>query len=134
MSPGFYADASYQRPPGLSLLMGHQFARCSREGMTLSDPAHQGRAAASHNRCVKKRATRQAQSCIVEVGLAFCRSPGLSLSTGAMREKAQAMAHLVEKEFLARANSALLLVLVCGGLAICAFGAAAFDLSRWFAE
>jgi hypothetical protein len=44
------------------------------------------------------------------------------------------MAHPVEKEFLARANSALLLGLVCGGLAICAFGAIAIDLSRWFAE
>jgi hypothetical protein len=44
------------------------------------------------------------------------------------------MAHLVEKQFLARANSALLLGLVCGGLAICAFGAIAFDLGRWFAE
>jgi hypothetical protein len=44
------------------------------------------------------------------------------------------MAHLVEREFLARANSALLLGLICGGLAICAFGAIAFDLSRWFAE
>jgi hypothetical protein len=44
------------------------------------------------------------------------------------------MAHLVEKRFLARANSALLLGLVCGGLAVCALGAVAFDLSRWFAE
>jgi len=51
-----------------------------------------------------------------------------------MREKAQAMAHPIEKQFLERANSALLLGLVCGGLAICAFGAVAFDLSRWFAE
>jgi hypothetical protein len=42
------------------------------------------------------------------------------------------MAHLVEKDFLARANSALLLGLVCGGLAICAFGAIAYDVSRWF--
>jgi hypothetical protein len=24
--------------------------------------------------------------------------------------------------------------LVCGGLAVCAFGAIAFDLSRWFAH
>jgi len=40
----------------------------------------------------------------------------------------------VEKPFLARANSALLLGLVCGGLAICAFGAVLFDLSRLFIE
>jgi hypothetical protein len=38
------------------------------------------------------------------------------------------------KELLGRANSALLLGFVCGGLALCAFGAIAFDLSRWFAE
>ncbi len=44
------------------------------------------------------------------------------------------MAQPVGKELLERANSALLLGLVCGGLAICAFGAIAYDLSRWFAE
>jgi hypothetical protein len=44
------------------------------------------------------------------------------------------MAHRVERQFLARANSALLLAFVCGGLAICAFGAVAFDLTRLFAE
>jgi hypothetical protein len=44
------------------------------------------------------------------------------------------MAHSIEKQFLARANSALLLSLVCGGLAICAFGAVAVDLGRWFTE
>ncbi len=48
------------------------------------------------------------------------------------------MAHPVEKQFekpfLARANSVLLLSLVCGGLAICAFGAVVIDLSRWFTE
>jgi hypothetical protein len=44
------------------------------------------------------------------------------------------MAHRVERQFLARANSALLLAFVCGGLAICAFGAVAFDLTRLFAD
>jgi hypothetical protein len=48
------------------------------------------------------------------------------------------MAHPLEKQFakpfLARANSALLLGLVCGGLAICAFGAVVLDLSRLFME
>ena len=38
------------------------------------------------------------------------------------------------KPFLARTNSALLLGLVCGGLAICAFGAVVLDLSRLFME
>jgi hypothetical protein len=40
------------------------------------------------------------------------------------------MAHLVEKEFLLRANSAVLLTIVCGGLAVCALGAAVYDLGR----
>jgi hypothetical protein len=44
------------------------------------------------------------------------------------------MTHFVEKRTLARANSALLLSLVCGGLAVCALGAVAFDVSRWFVE
>lgn len=44
------------------------------------------------------------------------------------------MAHPVAKQFLERANSALLLGLVCGGLAICAFGAIAVDVSRWLAN
>jgi hypothetical protein len=44
------------------------------------------------------------------------------------------MAHPVAKEFLERANSVLLLSLVCGGLAFCAFGAIAVDVSRWLAH
>jgi hypothetical protein len=44
------------------------------------------------------------------------------------------MAHLVWKRVLARTNSAVLLSLVCGGLAACAFGAMIVDLSRWFAD
>jgi hypothetical protein len=42
------------------------------------------------------------------------------------------MTQVIEKQLLARANSAVLLGLVCGGLALCAFGAVAFDLSRLF--
>jgi hypothetical protein len=44
------------------------------------------------------------------------------------------MAHPAAKQFFARAHSVLLLGLICGGLAVCAFGAIAFDLSRWFAH
>jgi len=40
----------------------------------------------------------------------------------------------VERRFLARANAALMLGLVCGGLALCALGAVAFDLSRWLVD
>ena len=40
------------------------------------------------------------------------------------------MAHLIEKELLLRANTALLLTLVGGGLAACAFGAVIFDFGR----
>lgn len=40
------------------------------------------------------------------------------------------MAHFMEKETLFRANSALLLALVGGGLAACAVGAVIFDVGR----
>ena len=40
------------------------------------------------------------------------------------------MAHLVEKRTLLRANSALLLTLVGGGLAACAVGAVIYDIGR----
>jgi hypothetical protein len=46
----------------------------------------------------------------------------------------KALAHPVDMRIVARANSALLLSLVCGGLAVCAFGAIVVDLSHWFAE
>jgi hypothetical protein len=42
------------------------------------------------------------------------------------------MAHLMEKETLLRANSALLLALVGGGLAACAVGAVVYDIGRTF--
>lgn len=43
------------------------------------------------------------------------------------------MAHLIEKDVLLRANTVLLLTLVWGGLAACAFGAVIFDLGRMLA-
>jgi hypothetical protein len=43
------------------------------------------------------------------------------------------MTHLVEKQALLRANTAVLLIMVWGGLAACAFGAVVYDLGRLFA-
>jgi hypothetical protein len=43
------------------------------------------------------------------------------------------MAHLIEKETIERANTALVLTAVCGGLVACAVGAAIFDIGRMFA-
>lgn len=40
------------------------------------------------------------------------------------------MAHLLEKEALARANTAMVLALVGGGLLVCALGAVVFDIGR----
>jgi hypothetical protein len=40
------------------------------------------------------------------------------------------MVHLLEKETLLRANSALLLTIVGGGLVACAVGAIVYDLGR----
>ena len=42
------------------------------------------------------------------------------------------MAHLVEKETLVRANSAMILMLVGGGLVACAVSAAIVDVGRMF--
>jgi hypothetical protein len=42
------------------------------------------------------------------------------------------MAHFVEKQFLLRANGALLLGLIGGGLAACAITAIVIDVARWF--
>jgi hypothetical protein len=42
------------------------------------------------------------------------------------------MSHLVEKETLIRANTALMLTLVWGALGLCAFGAVVYDVGRWF--
>jgi hypothetical protein len=65
----------------------------------------------------------------------FCLPTIRGLDVGMCGEReAQAMAHPVAKEFFARANSALILGLICGGLAVCVFGGIAFDLSRWFAH
>jgi hypothetical protein len=40
--------------------------------------------------------------------------------------------HLVDHDTLVRANNALLLTLICGGLAACAIGAMIYDLGRVF--
>ncbi len=42
------------------------------------------------------------------------------------------MTQLVEKQFLLRANTALMLGVVWGGLATCALGAVVFDVGRIF--
>lgn len=42
--------------------------------------------------------------------------------------------HLVEKETLVRANVAVLLTLVWGGLAACALAAAVYDIGHWVAD
>jgi hypothetical protein len=59
--------------------------------------------------------------------------PGLHIRMCGER-KARAMTQPVAKQFFARANSVLILSLICGGLAVCVFGGIAFDLSRWFAH
>lgn len=41
------------------------------------------------------------------------------------------MAHCVNKEIIARGNSALLQFLLLGGFAACIIGALAFDIMRW---
>ena len=42
-----------------------------------------------------------------------------------------AMAHLVDKHFVQRANTAVLLSILWGGLAACAIGAMIYDIAYW---
>jgi hypothetical protein len=42
------------------------------------------------------------------------------------------MAHLVDKEFVQRANTAMLLGILWAGLAVCVIGALAYDIAYWF--
>jgi hypothetical protein len=42
------------------------------------------------------------------------------------------VAHLVDKRFVARANTALLLGILWSGLAICVLGALSYDITYWF--
>jgi len=50
---------------------------------------------------------------------------------GDARREVVAVAHLVHKQFFIRANTALLLSIVWGGLAACAIGAMAYDIGSW---
>jgi hypothetical protein len=42
------------------------------------------------------------------------------------------MVQFVGKQFLQRANTALVLILVWGGVAACAIAATVYDISHWF--
>jgi hypothetical protein len=41
------------------------------------------------------------------------------------------MAHLVDRHFVERANTMLLLGILWGGLAVCVIGALAYDIAYW---
>ncbi len=41
------------------------------------------------------------------------------------------MAHLVDKQFVQRANTVLLLSILWGALAACVIGALAYDIAHW---
>lgn len=46
-------------------------------------------------------------------------------------EPTPAMAHLVDRHFVERANAMLLLGILWGGLAVCVIGALAHDVAYW---
>jgi hypothetical protein len=46
--------------------------------------------------------------------------------------KSAIMAHLVDKEFVERANTMLLLGILWGALAACVIAAMAYDIAYWF--
>jgi hypothetical protein len=43
------------------------------------------------------------------------------------------MTHLIDKQFIGRANAVLLLSVLWGGLVACAVGALAYDIAHWLA-
>ena len=43
------------------------------------------------------------------------------------------LAHLIDRKAIARANMAVVLGVVWGGLAVCAIGAAGYDFRHWLA-
>ena len=51
------------------------------------------------------------------------------MSRGPTRK--QAMVHLVDRQFVERANAMLLLGILWGGLAACVIGALAYDIAYW---
>jgi hypothetical protein len=57
-----------------------------------------------------------------------------SASLGATPMRTIAMAHLVDKQFVERANAVLLLSVLWGAFAACVIGALVHDISYWFGE
>jgi hypothetical protein len=49
-----------------------------------------------------------------------------------LKREGDDMAHLVEKQFLLRANDTLAPGLVLGGMASCAIAASIYDIGAWF--
>ena len=74
-----------------------------------------------------------AQPSLAPVPMAACIFERYLIVVGAIFIRPSAVAHLVERELLQRANTAVLLTMVWGGLAACAFGAVVYDIGRWFA-
>jgi hypothetical protein len=44
------------------------------------------------------------------------------------------MAHLLDRHSLERANTAVMLGVLWGGLAVCVIGATIYDITRWLAD
>src|SRR6476660_9643832 len=86
-------------------------------------------ATASRNRPVNERASHArsaTQLCRRRLGGALSRALIRVYRVGAIRDVA-AMAHLVDRHFVQRANTALMLSILWGGLAACVIGALAYD-------
>ena len=61
-------------------------------------------------------------------------SAGAALIERGNRKTDTDMSHLVDKEFIERANGVLLLSILWGALAACVIGALAFDIGHWIAN
>jgi hypothetical protein len=79
---------------------------------------------------------REAQPWFATTAVSFVPHRALCERTATTILMAMTMTHLhmphVDHEALVRAENALLLTLVCGGLAACAIGAVIYDLGRVF--
>ena len=74
------------------------------------------------------------QPCFARRGLsARCRRELSPPSWGRPEERAT-MAHLIDRHFLERANSVLVLGVLWGGLAVCVIAATLYDIATWFSD
>src|SRR5215831_8069420 len=88
----------------------------------------------SRKGCINERLSHARVATLVcSCGLSRTRGSGVTFRAwnGGRLKEGQRMAHLVDKEFVQRANTVLLLGVLWTGLAVCVIGALAYDIAYW---